>query len=118
MLAILTLKNLFGVKQSRSAKPACLETAGFDMTLDGKDSFSVQYQNANNSVRVTDEFMEAVEKGEKWNLRAVTNGKTVETVEARDIFRKFPKLHGNVPILVCSLILQLINGTRLQLPAA
>jgi ribonucleoside-diphosphate reductase alpha chain len=82
------VKEFIWCKAIEERKARVLETAGFDMTLDGKDNFSVQYQNANNSVRVTDEFMEAVEKGEKWNLRAVTNGKTVETVEARDIFRQ------------------------------
>jgi ribonucleoside-diphosphate reductase alpha chain len=83
------IKEFIWCKAIEERKARVLEQAGFDMTLDGKDSFSVQYQNANNSVRVTDEFMEAVEKGEKWNLRAVTTGKTVETVEARNIFRQF-----------------------------
>jgi ribonucleoside-diphosphate reductase alpha chain len=83
------VKEFIWCKAIEERKARVLETAGFDMTLDGKDSFSVQYQNANNSVRVTDEFMEAVEKGEKWNLRAVTTGKSVETVEARDLFRQF-----------------------------
>jgi ribonucleoside-diphosphate reductase alpha chain len=82
------IKEFVWCKAIEERKARVLEQAGFDMTLDGKDSFSVQYQNANNSVRVTDEFMEAVEKGEKWNLRAVTNGRSVETVEARDIFRQ------------------------------
>jgi ribonucleoside-diphosphate reductase alpha chain len=82
------VKEFIWCKAIEERKARVLEQAGFDMTLDGKDSFSVQYQNANNSVRVSDEFMEAVEKGEKWNLRAVTTGKSVETVEARDIFRQ------------------------------
>jgi ribonucleoside-diphosphate reductase alpha chain len=82
------VKEFIWCKAIEERKARVLEQAGFDMTLDGKDNFSVQYQNANNSIRVTDEFMEAVEKGEKWNLRAVTTGKTVETVEARDIFRQ------------------------------
>ncbi len=75
-------------KAREEDKARVLEAAGFDMSLDGRDIHSVQYQNANNSVRVTDDFMRAVEKGEKWNLKAVTNDKTVQTVDARNIFRQ------------------------------
>ena len=58
------------------------------MSLDGKDIFSVQYQNANNSVRVSDDFMEAVLNDDNWDLRAVTTGKAVKTVRARELFRQ------------------------------
>src|SRR5215468_8164522 len=58
------------------------------MDLGGKDITSVQYQNANNSVRVSDEFMQAVETGGKFDLAARRTGETVETVDAKDLFRK------------------------------
>ncbi len=75
-------------KAIEERKARVLETAGFDMTLDGKDSYSVQYQNANNSVRVTDEFMQAVQDDADYDLVAVTDGRIIETRKASDIFRQ------------------------------
>jgi ribonucleoside-diphosphate reductase alpha chain len=75
-------------KAIEERKARVLEQNGFDMSLDGKDIFSVQYQNANNSVRVSDDFMHAVENDEMWDLRAVKNGESVKRVKARDIWRQ------------------------------
>jgi len=75
-------------KSIEEDKARVLQENGFDMSLDGKDIFSVQYQNANNSVRVTDEFMRAVESDADWDLQAVTTGKTVKTVKARDLWHQ------------------------------
>src|SRR4029077_4658843 len=75
-------------KAVEERKARALRDAGFDMDLDGVDSHSIQYQNANNSVRVTDEFMTAVLEDRDWALRAVTTGETIKTVKARELFRQ------------------------------
>jgi ribonucleoside-diphosphate reductase alpha chain len=75
-------------KAIEERKARALGEAGFDMDLDGKDSHSIQYQNANNSVRVTDEFMQAVLEDHDWQLRSVTTGEVARTVKARDLMRQ------------------------------
>ncbi|HKS52435.1 MAG TPA: vitamin B12-dependent ribonucleotide reductase [Pseudonocardiaceae bacterium] len=74
-------------KAAEERKIRVLRDAGFDMDLGGKDITSVQYQNANNSVRVSDEFMRAVENDNEFGLRARTTGEVVETVRAKELFR-------------------------------
>ena len=74
-------------KAKEEEKARVLEAAGYDMSLDSPDWASIQYQNANNSVRVTDSFMEAVENDAEWNLTARTDGAVVETLSARKLLR-------------------------------
>jgi ribonucleoside-diphosphate reductase alpha chain len=78
-------------KELEEEKIRVLRDAGYDMELGGRDINSVQYQNANNSVRVNAEFMNAVENGSKFGLRARTNGEVIEEVDAQDLFNKLAK---------------------------
>ncbi|MFB7499025.1 vitamin B12-dependent ribonucleotide reductase [Streptomyces sp. NPDC056161] len=82
------IEDFIETKVKEEEKIRALRDAGFDMDLGGEDITSVQYQNANNSVRVNDEFMKAVEQGGKFGLRARMTGEVIEEVEARDLFRK------------------------------
>jgi len=83
------IENFIWCKAHEEKKARALADAGFDMSLDGSDITSIQYQNANNSVRVSDEFMQAVLDDADWNLIARSDGSTVRTVKARDLFRQF-----------------------------
>jgi ribonucleoside-diphosphate reductase alpha chain len=82
------VEDFIWCKAIEERKARVLRDAGFDMDLDGADSHSTQYQNANNSVRVTDEFMEAVIDNRDWHLLARTDGSVIRTVPARDLFRQ------------------------------
>jgi len=82
------IEDFIWCKAIEERKARVLRDAGFDMDLDGKDSISLQYQNANNSVRVTDEFMEAVVAGGDWALTSRSDGEPIRWVPARDLFRQ------------------------------
>jgi len=82
------IEEFIETKVKEEDKIRALRDAGFDMDLGGKDIISVQYQNANNSVRVSDDFMRAVEKGEQFGLTARATGEVIETVDARALFTK------------------------------
>jgi ribonucleoside-diphosphate reductase alpha chain len=85
------VEEFIETKAREEEKVRVLRDAGFDMDLGGKDIVSVQYQNANNSVRVNDEFMHAVEKSGPFDLAARLTGEVVQTVEAKSLFRKMAK---------------------------
>ncbi len=82
------IEEFIWCKSKEEEKARVLEAAGYDMSLDSPDWASIQYQNANNSVRVSDAFMEAVSEGKEWNLTARTDGTVVETVDARKLMRQ------------------------------
>ena len=83
------IRDFIWCKALEEDKAAALRDAGFDMSIDGDGFQSIQYQNANNSVRVTDEFMHAVENDEDWHLLARTTGEPVgEPVRARELMRE------------------------------
>jgi ribonucleoside-diphosphate reductase alpha chain len=78
-------------KAREEEKVRVLRDAGFDMDLGGKDIASVQYQNANNSVRVSGEFMRAVETGSEFSLLARRSGESIQRIGANELFRKMAK---------------------------
>jgi ribonucleoside-diphosphate reductase alpha chain len=83
------IREFVWCKAKEEDKAAALRDAGFDMSIDGEGFFSIQYQNANNSVRVTDEFMRAVEEDREWRLIARTTGEPIgEPLQARELMRE------------------------------
>ncbi|WP_442852407.1 vitamin B12-dependent ribonucleotide reductase [Propionibacterium sp. oral taxon 192] len=85
------IEEFIDTKAREEDKIRALRDAGFDMDLGGQDITSVQYQNANNSVRVSDEFMRAVIDGEKFGLRSRTTGEVIEEVDAKELFTKIAR---------------------------
>ncbi|MGH3007194.1 MAG: ribonucleoside-diphosphate reductase, partial [Gaiellaceae bacterium] len=75
-------------KAREEEKARVLEAAGYDMSLNSSDWASIQYQNANNSVRMSDAFLEAAEANEDWNLTARTDGTVIKTMPARELLRQ------------------------------
>jgi ribonucleoside-diphosphate reductase alpha chain len=83
------IREFIWCKAKEEDKAAALRDAGFDMSIDGDGFHSIQYQNANNSVRVTDDFMHAVENDEDWHLIARSTGEPVgEPIPARELMRE------------------------------
>jgi ribonucleoside-diphosphate reductase alpha chain len=82
------VQDFIWCKALEERKARVLRDGGFDMDLDGRDAYSIQYQNANNSVRVTDEFMQAFVEDGDWSLRAVIGGEPLDRMRARDLMRE------------------------------
>ncbi|HRV59641.1 MAG TPA: vitamin B12-dependent ribonucleotide reductase, partial [Solirubrobacterales bacterium] len=82
------VEHFITCKADEEKKAAALRDAGFDMSIDGDGFTSIQYQNANNSVRVSDEFMQAVADDAEWNLLARTDGSVTKTLSARELMNK------------------------------
>ena len=82
------IEEFIWCKAKEERKARVLESAGYDMSLDSPDWASIQYQNANNSVRVSDGFMESAAEGREFNLTARTDGAVLTTVDARDLLRQ------------------------------
>ena len=82
------IEEFIWCKAKEERKARALGAAGFDVDLDGADSASIQYQNANNSVRLSDEFMGSLLEGTDWELTSRTTGEIIRTLPAQDLFRQ------------------------------
>ena len=82
------IREFIWCKAKEEDKAAALRDAGFDMSIDGDGFYSIQYQNANNSVRLSDDFMHAVENDAEWHLTSRVTGEPVETLPARELMRE------------------------------
>jgi ribonucleoside-diphosphate reductase alpha chain len=82
------IEDFIWCKAKEEEKAGALRDAGFDMSIDGEGFTSIQYQNANNSVRVTDDFMESVAAGKDWDLTARVDGSVTKTLDARELMNQ------------------------------
>ena len=112
------IQHFIWCKAKEEDKAEALARAGFDMSIDGEGFTSIQYQNANNSVRVTDAFMHAVENDEEWELTARVDGTPVKTVRRASSCARSPRPRGAAPIRASSTTRRSTSGTRRRRRAA
>ncbi len=113
------IEEFVETKAREEDKIRALRDAGYDMDLGGKDITSVQYQNANNSVRVSDEFMRAVENGTGFGLRSRSTGEVIETVDAQvSCGARSPRPRGSAPTPASSTTTSSTTGTPRRSPVA
>ena len=107
------IRDFIWCKAKEEDKAAALRDAGFDMSIDGDGFYSIQYQNANNSVRVTDEFMRAVENDEDWHLIARVDRRAGRRADpgARADEARSPRRRGAAPTRACSTTRRSTSGT-------
>ncbi|CAM5366350.1 hypothetical protein SGRIM128S_02395 [Streptomyces griseomycini] len=111
------IEDFIETKVKEEEKIRVLRDAGFDMDLGGDDITSVQYQNADDSVRVNDEFMKAVEQGGKFGLRARMTGEVIEEVDAKAPSARSPRRPGPAPTPASSTTTSSTTGTPAPSPA-
>jgi ribonucleoside-diphosphate reductase alpha chain len=112
------IEEFITLKAREEDKIRALRDAGFDMDLGGHDIVSVQYQNANNSVRVSDEFMRAVEDGGTFELLGRLDGRVIDKVDARGVFRRIAQAAWECADPGCSTTGPSTTGTPTRRPAA
>jgi hypothetical protein len=111
------IEEFIETKAREEDKIRALRDAGFDMDLGGKDIVSVQYQNANNSVRVNDEFMRRSRTATSSACAARMTGEVIETVDARELFARSRRPRGSAPTRASSTTTRSTTGTPTPRPA-
>ena len=101
-------------KHKEEKKAWALIEQGYDPSFTGEAYGRVFFQNANHSVRVTDEFMQAVVDDQEWTTHSVVDGKAMDTYKARDIFRGWPTRPGSAVTPASSTTRRSTTGTRLR----
>ena len=98
--------------EERKAKKLIL--AGYSSDLDGEAYKTVSGQNANNSVRVPDQFMKALDQNKIWSLRERNSKKVISKILAKDLWQKFANQPGSAQTQACNLMIRLMKCIPVQ----